>query len=317
MNNQILISVFTPTYNRADSIQRVYDSLKKQTYKNYEWILIDDASMDNTDTVIQRILVENVLIIHHIRFNRNSGKHIAHNKAIEIASGELFTVIDSDDEIEPNALEYAIDCWDAIPEPEKKALCGMYFGCKVYDGSSHSSEKDAPSIITNDAEMQYKLNLVGDRWAVRKTEVFREFPFPRDWVGHYYPEGIVWKKMGSVYNTIVYAKELYIVHHDNTNSIMRGKRTLQTAAKYVCVNVADDLNNYLKYAKYRPQIFIGAIIRFFVYSFFTQNPVATWKTLDVTSALLVLLFLPFNIAGLLVFYVIQIYRKINGTSAFS
>jgi glycosyltransferase involved in cell wall biosynthesis len=310
------ISVFTPTYNRANSIYRVYDSLKKQTFKNFEWILVDDASIDNTATIIQRILAENILTIHHIRFNKNCGKHIAHNRAIEIASGELFTVIDSDDEIVPNALEVAIDTWMGIPEMQKNFLCGMYFSCKPFEQTNLSSNIGANNLITNDTDMQYKLNLVGDRWAIRKTEAFRKYPFPDDFVGHYYPEGIIWKKMGSEFNTIVYSKELYIVHNDNSNSIMRGKRTLKSAAKYVCLVAADDLNNYLKYARYRPPLFVKSILKFFVYSLFTQNPFATWKTLNIPAIGLVFLFLPFNIIGLFAFCTIQIYRKLNGSSAF-
>jgi Glycosyltransferases involved in cell wall biogenesis len=317
MNHQILISVFTSTYNRADSIYRVYDSLKKQTCKNFEWILIDDGSTDNTDMVIQRILSEKIITIHHIRFNKNSGKHIAHNKAIEIASGELFSIVDSDWELEENALQYAINCWFNIPEQEKNALFAMYFGCNLVDGASHSLSISAEYVITDEIEMQYKLKLSGDCWTVGKTSVFREYLFPGDFVGHYYPEGIIWKRISQNYKIIVYSKELCVIHFDNENSISRGKRTLQSAAKYVCLVAADDLNNYLKYAISSPQLFINTIIRFFVYSFFTQNLITTWKTLNVTSALLVLLFLPFDIAGLLVFYVIQIYRKINGTSAFS
>ncbi len=317
MNHQTLISVFTPTYNRGNSIRRVYDSLKNQSYKHFQWILIDDGSTDNTEAVVQRILAEKTLTIHHIRFSKNMGKHIAHNKAIEIASGELFTVVDSDDEIEPYALEYANDTWLAIPDAEKRKLSGMYFGCKMADGSSHSSNIGADCIVSNDIDLVYKSKLSGDRWAVRRSEIFRKYPFPADFEGHFFPEGIIWKRIGAAYDIKVYSKELYIIHYDTPDGLTRGKRTLETSAKYVCVLAADHLNNYLKYGKYRPLLFVEAIVRFFVYSFFTRNPVATWKTLNRTAKTVVLLFLPVGLFGLIFFFILRVYRKMNGTSPFS
>lgn len=316
MGRQTLISVFTPTYNREHSIRRVYDCLKKQTYKNFEWILIDDASRDNTDLVIKRFIADKILTINHVRFATNRGKHIAHNKALEIAIGELFTIIDSDWEIEHNALEYVIDSWSKIPDKEKNTMSGMYFGCKLSNGSSHSSSIGADSIITNDIDMVYKLKVTGDRWTIRKTEVLRKFPFPQDFVGQFYPEGIVWKQIGAVYNVKVFSKELCIIHYDNANSLMRGKRSIQMAAKYVCVMAADHLNNYLSYARYRPLMFAMEILYFFVYSFFTLDFIGTWKTLNATARVLVVLFSPLNTIGLLAFCGLQVYRKINRTSPF-
>jgi hypothetical protein len=192
----------------------------------------------------------------------------------------------------------------------------MYFGCKMADGSSHSSNIGIDSIVSNDIDLVYKLKLSGDRWAVRKTEVFKKYPFPAGFEGPFFPEGIIWKRIGAAYNIKIYQKELYIIHYDIPDALTRGKRSLHMASKYVCVLAADHLNNYLRYIQYAPLLFAREIVNFFVYSFFTPAPIVTWKTLNKTATFLVLLFLPISSIGLLAFCALQIFRKINGSSAF-
>jgi hypothetical protein len=77
-----MITIFTPTYNRAYSLPRLYESLKKQTYNNFEWMLINDGSTDNTDEIIKSWLNDNIITINYIK-QENGGKHRAINKGLE------------------------------------------------------------------------------------------------------------------------------------------------------------------------------------------------------------------------------------------
>ena len=85
-----MITVFTPTYNREKLLIRLYSSLCKQKYKNFEWIIVDDGSTDQTENKVKKFLTENK--IKKIRYfkQQNSGKHVAFNMAIEKSKGELF-----------------------------------------------------------------------------------------------------------------------------------------------------------------------------------------------------------------------------------
>ena len=90
----MIITVFTPTYNRAHLLPRLYESLVKQTYRDFEWIIVDDGSSDNTAEVINEWDAD-----FPIRFFRkeNGGKHTSINLGVEKADGELFFIADSDD----------------------------------------------------------------------------------------------------------------------------------------------------------------------------------------------------------------------------
>ena len=88
------ITIFTPAYNRAYTLQRLYESIKKQEYKNFEWISVDDGSKDNTKELIHSFISEKKVDIKYF-FQENSGKHIAINKGVEEASGNLFSLLGS------------------------------------------------------------------------------------------------------------------------------------------------------------------------------------------------------------------------------
>ncbi len=84
-----LVTIFTPTYNRAELLSKLYNSLVKQTNKNFEWVIVDDGSIDNTSEIVKEFISEQKIKINYYK-QKNSGKHIAINKGVEIAQGELF-----------------------------------------------------------------------------------------------------------------------------------------------------------------------------------------------------------------------------------
>ncbi|RSP91829.1 glycosyltransferase family 2 protein [Acinetobacter baumannii] len=94
----IELTIFTPSYNRAHTLHRVYESLQVQTLQNFEWIIIDDGSIDNTEDVVKDIINISKFPIIYIK-QENSGKQAAWNKAVSLAKGEYFCCLDSDDSI--------------------------------------------------------------------------------------------------------------------------------------------------------------------------------------------------------------------------
>lgn len=97
----IMISIFTPTFNRKEFIRRLADSLLLQNNKNFEWIIVDDGSTDNTKELIETY--QNCLNIQYV-YQNNSGKHAAYNQAILLCRGDLFVCVDSDDMLTPDAI---------------------------------------------------------------------------------------------------------------------------------------------------------------------------------------------------------------------
>lgn len=108
------ITIFTPTYNRAHLLPNLYQSLCKQTNKNFIWLIIDDGSSDTTNKLIHSWSNENIINIKYIYYiyQKNSGKHVAHNKAASICNTELFICVDSDDILTSNAVDLILKYWN-------------------------------------------------------------------------------------------------------------------------------------------------------------------------------------------------------------
>jgi glycosyltransferase involved in cell wall biosynthesis len=100
-----MITIFTPTYNRAYSLRRLYDSLCKQTSNDFEWLVVDDGSTDDTENLINSFIADGKVDIRYFK-QANGGKHRAINFGVREARGELFFIVDSDDQVTPDAVEW-------------------------------------------------------------------------------------------------------------------------------------------------------------------------------------------------------------------
>lgn len=99
-----MVTVFTPTYNRAYILNNLYQSLCRQSYGDFEWLIVDDGSTDNTEGLIASWLDESKISLCYIK-QPNGGKHRAINRGIQEANGNLFFIVDSDDYLADNAIE--------------------------------------------------------------------------------------------------------------------------------------------------------------------------------------------------------------------
>ncbi|MBP3314123.1 MAG: glycosyltransferase family 2 protein [Oscillospiraceae bacterium] len=106
----MLISVITPTYNRAYILNKCYESLAKQTCKDFEWIIVDDGSTDNTEALVSTFDRSLGFEIIYIK-QENGGKHVAHNTGVLQARGDLTVCLDSDDMLTETAIETAVGVW--------------------------------------------------------------------------------------------------------------------------------------------------------------------------------------------------------------
>lgn len=105
------VSIITPTYNRAYILPQCYLSLCAQTNNNFEWIVVDDGSTDNTEQLIQEYIAQGRIAIRYFR-QKNGGKHRAHNTGVTHACGDLCVCLDSDDMLSPDAVERACQIWN-------------------------------------------------------------------------------------------------------------------------------------------------------------------------------------------------------------
>ncbi len=209
MREEVKITVFTPTYNRGYIIHNLYHSLKKQTVKNFEWIVIDDGSIDNTQQLFEEWMkADNNFQIKYTKV-LNGGKHRAINKGLDIAKGELFIIVDSDDYLVDNAIEMIIK-WEDTIKGDKSNFAGIS-GNKGYDintilGTTFEGDYiDATNLERN----QY--NILGDKAEVYYTEIMRKFKFPEFQGENFITESVVWNRIAAAGYKIRWFNEVIMI----------------------------------------------------------------------------------------------------------
>ena len=185
------VTVFTATYNRMDLLKKLYDSLVKQTNKNFEWIIVDDGSTDDTSTVVHKFLSENELDISYI-YQENGGKHRAVNKGLDRAKGQLFFIVDSDDALLPKAIATVIDRFTTIQDNPKYA--GVAFN-RGYSETVIVGETFEGEFIDCDNLHRVKYNILGDKAEVYRTEILKEIKFPEIEGENFMSEVVLWNEV--------------------------------------------------------------------------------------------------------------------------
>ena len=131
------LTIFTPTYNRAYILPKLYESLCVQTCQDFEWLIVDDGSTDNTQKILDSWLEENRISMRYV-LQENGGKMRAFNRAVSLSESELFVCIDSDDQlISERVIEDSLVYWDNHKnDVSNKRIAGMISGKKVRNNKS-------------------------------------------------------------------------------------------------------------------------------------------------------------------------------------
>ena len=232
----MLITVFTPTYNRAYLLPRVYESLCKQTFRDFEWLIVDDGSVDDTKGLVDKLIIDNgQLIIGRsdegnsaeqnenqlsiincqlsIRYlyQKNGGKHRAINRGVKEARGELFFIVDSDDMLPPDALETVAKAYEDIRDDCSFAgVCGLD---GTFEGKVIGSGLPAEVIDDTSIAVRFKYGVTGDMKEVFRTSVLREFPFPEIDGERFCPEMLVWNRIATRYKLRYFNQVIYLAEY--------------------------------------------------------------------------------------------------------
>lgn len=169
-----MLTVFTPAYNRAYTLHRCYESLLRQTSKEFVWVVIDDGSTDNTREIVKSWIDENKVEIRYY-YQENQGMHGAHNKAYEVIDTELNVCIDSDDYMTDDAVEIINKYWR---ENRSEELAG--FGAlNLFENREVIGTKFPETLKSSKYFDMYKLHKVkGDKKFIYRTELIKQNPYP-------------------------------------------------------------------------------------------------------------------------------------------
>ncbi|MCH5185484.1 MAG: glycosyltransferase family 2 protein [Oscillospiraceae bacterium] len=204
-----LIAVLTPTYNRAHTLPKLYESLCEQTSGNFVWVVVDDGSDDNTGEYIKKIIDDgNIPIIYYHK--ENAGKHTALNYGIERTDNELTFIVDSDDYLIPEAVETIGENWKQFRA--NKRIAGISF-LKGYTREEQVGDKFSEECVCSYIEMRLKRKVGGDKAEVFRTELLKERKFPEIKGEKFIGEDYVWCDIGKYYDMVWKNDIIYICEY--------------------------------------------------------------------------------------------------------
>lgn len=167
-----LLTVFTPTYNRAYTLHLCYESLKRQTCKDYIWLIIDDGSTDETKELVDGWILENKIQIRYF-YQENQGMHGAHNTAYEKINTELNVCIDSDDYMPDDAVEKIISFWTDYGSENVAGIVGLDAS---REGEIIGTRIPVDLKTTTLSDLYGKHKVKGDKKLVYRSELTKDTP---------------------------------------------------------------------------------------------------------------------------------------------
>lgn len=231
-----LITVLTPTYNRASLLPRLYESLCRQTYKDFEWIVVDDGSTDDTEELVNsKFKTYNTLFPVRYFKKKNGGKHTAINYGVRKATGILFYIVDSDDYLTDDSLSWIAKYYEGVKDD--KSFCGVSGMKGYFNGDKVGTQVHFDTLDCTIAESGYKYHIHGDKAEIFKTSVMKEFPFPEFPDERFCPEALVWNRMSKKYKMRYFDKVIYICEYlkdglSHNQSKLLGKNIKATMLTY-------------------------------------------------------------------------------------
>ena len=209
IESQPKVTVFTPTYNRGYIIEKLYNSLKRQSCLDFEWLVVDDGSTDDTEEKFKLwVNNESLFKIRYYKKN-NGGKHTAINKVLELAEGRLFFTVDSDDYLTDDAIEKII-MWES-DLPKDKKFCGLAGNLGVSVNETPNSIFDGEYI---DGTSLNRYDIIdGERAFVFYTDIHKKYLYPVFENERFMTEAVTWNRMANdgykirFYNDIIWIYE--------------------------------------------------------------------------------------------------------------
>lgn len=234
-----MMTILTPTYNRAKTLPKLIKSLYSQTTTNFQWLVIDDGSTDDTESIFEKLKNYDLPFQWEYHKKENGGKHTALNFAHAYIKGEVVLILDSDDYLTDDAIETVEKEWPLYRNCAD--ICGMSYFRGKKDGS-HLSVANAQDIYIDD-DIHYLVNrrIKGDRCEVVRTDFLKKYSFPVYPGERFFSEGWFWNTLAMNYKTVYRNKTIYICEYLEGGLTKSGR-----ALRMKCpLGMMDDCRMYL------------------------------------------------------------------------
>lgn len=168
------LTIFTPTHNRAYILPKLYESLCVQTCQDFEWLIVDDGSTDNSKELVDEWMGEGRIAIRYV-YQQNGGKMRAFNKAASLADSELFVCIDSDDQLTTeHVVEESLAYWDEHKNEALERQIGGMVSLRLHKQRT----KEIPGKLSHGSLQQICNNYKGETTIFLLTDILRNYPYP-------------------------------------------------------------------------------------------------------------------------------------------
>lgn len=218
------ITVFTPAYNRAHTLRRAFNSLKAQTCKDFEWLIIDDGSTDGTSELVERLQEEADFPIRYY-WKENGGRHTAVNYSYQFLQTKYVVTLDSDDELTPNAVELMIRTWNSIPK-ERYDHIWCVSGREMDANTLQLVGEPYPEDInekSGKAQRKILLKYEGEKHCCRRVDIHIQYKFPVYDDTKFVLENTVWEVINREYDQWCVNDVYGLYHTESEDSLGKGK----------------------------------------------------------------------------------------------
>ena len=291
------LTIFTPTFNRASTLPRLFASLERQTLKDFVWLVVDDGSVDATAGLIDSWRKTASFPVKYI-YQTNQGKHNAHNVAVSRAATELFVIVDSDDELLEHAVQTIVSAWQGLSAPEKQRLAGVWTLCCDEQGQVIGGALPREVLDTSLQELRYRYKDNREMLPAFATAVLREHPFPSTAPGAcpYIPEDYVWSRITRNRRLRILNVPCRVYHRGA--GLLAQARNEYVLSKSAAYGYFAPLTNEFDWFWYEPLTFVEAAIQAARYGIFSGEFHKLTKLLSPGAKMLVLAVTPIGVAVL-------------------
>lgn len=219
-----LLTIITPTYNRGAELKHCWESLRSQTNKNFQWLIIDDGSTDNTSVLINEFKKHNYGFTIDHYYKQNGGKHTALNFSHPYIKGDIVLILDSDDLLINQAVEIVLNEWQKLVHcPE---IGGVTF-MRSQDGHTPLAMMPKNTVLSDHINFRINQHITGDCCETLRTSVFTSYSFPEIAGEHFLGEGMLWTTLSFSYQTLYLNRILYIVPEYRSDGLTKAGRRLR------------------------------------------------------------------------------------------
>ena len=234
-----MITILTPTFNRAHLLPRLFESLTHQTDFDFEWLVMDDGYTDGTsDLFAGKTFLSAPFPIRYYR-QENGGKHRALNAGVKQAKGDFIFIADSDDWLLPQSVAIVGQHTSAIADDN---IFAGVAGLDVFDdGRIVGTGLPQDIIDCNAMDIRYRYHVDGDLKEVFKTTVLQEFPFPEIQDEKFCPEQLVWFRIAQKYKLRYFNTPIYVAEYQPNGITASIIRVRMLAPQATCMMYAEML----------------------------------------------------------------------------